>query len=88
MPWNIVLGSGLKTEGVDDNALSAWVKAIRHLVKRRVYFVYVLLCLQSVFENMEIAATLADIQDKYVVVPADKSSNNVVFVCKNNITNV
>ena len=33
-----------------------------------------------VFENKEIAAILADVHDKYVVVPADKVFNNVVFV--------
>ena len=27
-----------KKEGVDDSALSEWVKTTRHLVKRRVYF--------------------------------------------------
>ena len=27
----------VKKEGVDDSALSEWVKVIRHLVKRRVY---------------------------------------------------
>ena len=33
------------------------------------------------FENKEIAAKLADIHDTYIV-PADKASNNVCFVCK------
>ena len=32
------------------------------------------------------AAKLADMHDKYVV-PADKASNNVVFVCKNIVSN-
>ena len=36
----------------------------------------------SVFENKEIVAKLADMHDKYVVVPAEKSSNKVVFVCQ------
>ena len=29
-----------KKEAVDDSALSEWVKAIRHLVKRRLYFFF------------------------------------------------
>ena len=33
-------------------------------------------------ENKEIVAKLADIHDKYVVVLADKASNNAVFVYK------
>ena len=41
---------------------------------------------KSVFENKEFAAKLANIHDKYVV-PADKASNNVVFVCKYIIVN-
>ena len=36
---------------------------------------------KSVFKNKKIAAKLADIHDKYVGVPADKASNNVVFAC-------
>ena len=38
------------------------------------------------FDNKEIVAKLADIHDIYVVVPVDKASNNVVFVCKNSIS--
>ena len=37
---------------------------------------------KSVFENKEISAKLADMHDTYVVVPADKASSNVDFVCK------
>ena len=72
-----------KKEGVDGSALSEWVKAIRQLVKCRV-FVYVILCLQdlNLCLKIRIAAKLADIHDQFVVVPADKASNNVVFVCK------
>ena len=36
----------------------------------------------SVFENKQIAAKLAHIHDKYIVVPADKASSTVVFICK------
>ena len=35
-----------------------------------------------VFDNPDVAAELVDLHDKYVVVPADKISNNIVFVCK------
>ena len=33
-----------KREGVDDSALSEWVKAIKHLVKRHLYFVNEIIC--------------------------------------------
>ena len=35
-----------------------------------------------VFDNPDVAAELVDLHDKYVVVPADKVYNNIVFVCK------
>ena len=66
------------------HALSEWVKAIRHLVKRRVYF-YVILCLQDLRLCLKIRRLLRfwpDVHDKYVVVPADQVFNNVVFVCR------
>ena len=82
MPWKIILGSGIKGK-VLTTAISEWIKATRYLVKRRMYFLRKSMSTRSksVFENKEIAAKLADIHDKYVV-PADKASNNVFFVCK------
>ena len=60
-----------KKEGVDASTLSEWIKAISHLVKRRVYFLrtYMSTRYKPVFENKEMAAKLADIHDKYFVVP-------------------
>ena len=37
---------------------------------------------ESVFDDPDVAAELAEIHVKFVVVPADKASNNIVFVCK------
>ena len=37
---------------------------------------------KSVFDDPDVAAELAEIHEKFVVVPADKASNNIVFVCK------
>ena len=34
-----------------------------------------------VFKDPEVAETLSIIHDKYVVVPADKAPNNIVFIC-------
>ena len=36
----------------------------------------------SVFKDPEVAETLSTLQDKCVVVPADKASNNLVLICK------
>ena len=37
---------------------------------------------KSVFDIPEVCAELSELQEKCVVVPADKASNNIVFVCK------
>ena len=42
---------------------------------------------ESVFDDPDIAAELAEIHGKFVVVPADKASNNIVFVCKTRYIN-
>ena len=37
----------------------------------------------NVLKNPEVTKTLSTLHNKYVVVPADKASNNIVCVCKN-----
>ena len=37
---------------------------------------------KSVFSDTDVTEHLADLHNRYVIVPADKASNNVVFVCK------
>jgi hypothetical protein len=36
---------------------------------------------KSVFKDQEAVKYLSSLHDKYVIVPADKASNNIVFVC-------
>jgi hypothetical protein len=38
--------------------------------------------LKTVFKDQEAVKCLSSLHDKYVIVPADKASNNIVFVCK------
>ena len=42
---------------------------------------------ESVFDDPDIAAELTEIHEKFVVVPADKASINIVFVCKTHYIN-
>ena len=42
---------------------------------------------ESVFDDPDVAAELAEIHEKLVVVPAGKASNNIVFVCKTHYIN-
>ena len=79
-----------KREEVEAETLSEWVKAIMSLVNRRIS---ILICktmsnrCKSVFDISEVPAELFELQEKYVVVPADKASNNIVFVCKTHYIN-
>ena len=41
---------------------------------------------ESLFEDQGVAAELAEIHEKFVIVRADKASNNIVFVCKTHYT--
>ena len=36
----------------------------------------------SIFDDEIVSRQLADLHDRFVIVPADKASNNVVFICK------
>ena len=42
---------------------------------------------ESMFDDPDVAAELAEIHEKFVVVPADKASNNIMFVCKTHYIN-
>ena len=37
---------------------------------------------QSVLKNADVKSSLEELQEKYVIVPIDKASNNVAFICK------
>jgi hypothetical protein len=65
-------------------SLSDWVRTIRSLVQGRIYKLKK--CVnsrpKSVFKDQEAVKCLSSLHDKYVIVPAVKASNNIVFVCK------
>ena len=42
---------------------------------------------ESVFDDPDVAAELAEIHKKFVVVPADKASYTIAFVCKTHYIN-
>ena len=64
--------------------LSYWVRTIRSLVQGRIHKLKN--CVnsrpKSVFKDQEAVKCLSSLHDKYVTVPADNTSNNIVFVCK------
>ena len=65
-------------------SLSDWVRTIRSLVQGRIHKLKN--CVnsrpKSVFKDQEAVKCLSSLHDKYAIVPADKASNNIVFVCK------
>ena len=78
-----------KKEDVEVDTLSEWVKSVMSLVNRRVSVLSRTMSRrhESVFDDPDVAAELAEIHEKFVVVPADKVSNNNVFVCKTHCIN-
>ena len=62
----------------------AHVRTIRSLVQGRIHKLKN--CVnsrpKSVFKDQEAVKCLSSLHDKYVIVPVDKASNNIVFVCK------
>ena len=78
-----------KKEDVEIYTLSEWIKSVMSLVNRRVSVLSRTMSRrhESVFDNPDVAAELAEIHEKFVVVPADKASNNIVFVCKTHYIN-
>ena len=65
-------------------SLSNWVRTIRSLVQGRIHKLKN--CVKSrpksVFKDQEAVMCLSSLHHKYVIVPADKTSNNIVFICK------
>ena len=73
-----------KREKVEVDTLSEWIKSIRSIIKSRIAKLRGSMDTKpkSVLHDPDVLANLSDLHDKYVVVPADKASNNIVFVCK------
>ena len=74
---------------VEVDTLSEWVKSVMSLINRRVSVLSRTVSRrhESVFDDPDVAAELAEIHEEFVVVPADKASNNIVFVCKTHYIN-
>ena len=78
-----------KKKDVEVDTLSEWAKSVMSLVNGRVSVLSRPMSRrhESVFDDPDVAADLAKIHEKFVVVPADKASNNIVFVCKTHYIN-
>ena len=73
-----------KYEEEDVDTLSEWTKSVRGILKSRVKRLKrsIKTTYPSVFTDPEVIKELDRLHDHYVLVPADKAGNNIVFVCK------
>ena len=73
-----------KKEDVELDTLSEWIKSIGDVVKRRIQQLKhsVNTRFESIFRDPDIVHELSRLHENFVIVPADKASNNYTFVCK------
>ena len=73
-----------KKEDVEVDTLSEWIKSIADVLKRRIRRLkhYVNTRHESIFSDPDVVRELSRLHENFVIVPADKSSNNYTFVCK------
>ena len=73
-----------KKEDVEVDTLSEWIKSIADVLKRRIRRLKhsVNTKHESVFSDPDVVRELSRLHENFVIVPADKASNNYTFVCK------
>ena len=73
-----------KNEDVEAATLSEWIKSIAVVLKRRIRRLkyYVNTRHESIFSNPDVIREHSRFNENFVIVPADKASNNYTFVCK------
>ena len=76
-------------EGVRSIANFIIMQVLFHLANRRVSVLSLTMFRrhESAFDDPDVAAELAEIHEKFVVVSGDKASKNIVFVCKTHYIN-
>ena len=73
-------------EEVDVECLSDWLSKVRDKLKSRISHLRSHtkgVNTYSVLDDPSVKACLDALHNEYVVVPADKASNNIIFVCRN-----
>ena len=73
-----------KREKVDPSVLNDWRDLIKSRIKNNIRHIpRSSLChKKQILQDETVKNVLANLQRKYVIVPADKAPNNIVFVCK------
>ena len=78
-----------KKEDVELDTLSEWIKSIGEVVKRRIRRLKhsVNTRSESIFREPDVSE-LSRLHENFVIVPADKASNNYTFVCKRHYVDI
>jgi len=73
-----------KQKEVELDTLSDWMISVRSLIRKRIFKLSRTMSSKvgSIFNDKGVVDNLTYLHNKYVVVPADKASKNIVFVCK------
>ena len=73
-----------KREKENLDTLSEWVKSVRSLIQIKIKKLNWSMSTRttSIFKDPNVAKHLSHFHDKYVVVPADKIPNHIVFASK------
>ena len=77
-------------EDVELDTLSEWIKSIGDVVKRRIQRLKhsVNTRSESIFRDPVVVHELSRLHENFVIVPADKASNNYTFVCKKHYVDI
>ena len=79
-----------KKEDVELDTLSEWIKSVGEVVKRRIRRLKhsVNTRSESIFRDPDVIRELSRLHENFVIVPADKASNNYTFVCKRHYVDI
>ena len=79
-----------KKEDVEVDTLSEWIKSIVDVLKRRIRRLKhsVNTRHESIFSDPDVVRELSRLHENFVIVPADKASNNSTFVCKRHYVSI
>ena len=79
-----------KKEDVEVDTLSEWIKSITDVLKRRIRRLKhsVNTRHESIFSDPDVVRELSRLHENFVIVPADKASNNYTFVCKRHYVSI
>ena len=79
-----------KKQDVEVDTLSEWIKSFADVLKRRIRRLKhsVITRHESIFSDPDVVIELSRLHGNFVIVPADKASNNYTFVCKRHYASI